>query len=141
MLAEKNIETISYFQVDNPLVKIIDPVFTGFHIMNGAEISSKAIKKTDPQEKVGVFVEFANGKMGVVEYSDLPQDKMHEKNESGELKYSSGSIAIHLFSRKFVEKITSGVDVSLQFHTAVKKIMAYVDFCECFSGCAIMFRP
>lgn len=124
-MKERGIEIISYFQVDNPLVKIIDPVFIGFHVLRGADISSKALKKAYPGEKVGVFVERDDGRIGVVEYSDLPDEKAEERDSNGELRYSAGSIAIHLFSRNFIEKITGGGDLSLPFHTARKKLKVY----------------
>ncbi len=124
-LKKRGITTISYFQVDNPLVKIIDPVFIGFHTLRGAEISSKALKKAYPGEKVGVFVKFDSGRIGVVEYSDLPDEKAEQTDEKGNLVYSAGSIAIHLFDRDFVETITSGGDLELPFHTARKKIAVF----------------
>jgi UDP-N-acetylglucosamine/UDP-N-acetylgalactosamine diphosphorylase len=124
-MKKRGISTISFFQVDNPLVRIIDPVFIGFHVLRGADISSKAVKKTYPEEKVGVFVHYANNTIGVVEYSDLPEEKTHSTDEKGELRYSSGNIAIHLFQREFIERITSGTEISLPFHTAKKKIKAF----------------
>lgn len=124
-MKKRGVETISYFQVDNPLVKIIDPVFIGFHVLRGADISSKAVKKAYPAEKVGVFVRFSNNAIGVMEYSDLPEEKTHSVDEKGELRYSSGSIAIHLFQREFIERVTAGIEISLPFHTARKKIKAF----------------
>jgi UDP-N-acetylglucosamine/UDP-N-acetylgalactosamine diphosphorylase len=124
-IQKRGIETISYFQVDNPLVKIIDPVFIGFHVLNDAEISSKAVAKSSAAEKVGVFVEFSNKNLGVIEYSDLPQEKAQLTDDHGKLKFISGSIAIHLFSTGFIEKITSGGEIALPYHTAKKKIFSY----------------
>jgi len=121
-MKKRGIETISYFQVDNPLVKIVDPAFIGFHVLRNADVSSKAVKKAYPEEKVGVFVRFSSGAIGVVEYSDLPEEKTRSLDEKGELSYSSGSIAIHLFRREFIEKVTAGTDIALPFHTARKKI-------------------
>jgi len=124
-MKERGIETISYFQVDNPLVKILDPVFIGFHVLDNADISSKALKKAYPEEKVGVFVTLESGRRGVVEYSDLSDEKANERDEAGELRYSGGSIAIHLFDRGFVEEITSGASLTLPFHTARKKLKIF----------------
>ena len=121
-LKKRDIETISYFQVDNPLVKIIDPVFIGFHVMRGADISSKAVKKAGPDEKVGVFVRYRDSSIGVVEYSDMPAEKTRARNADGELQYNAGNIAIHLFRREFIERVTAGVEIALPFHTAKKKI-------------------
>lgn len=124
-MGKRGIETISYFQVDNPLVRIIDPVFIGFHVLRGADISSKAVRKAYPGEKVGVFVRFSNNTIGVVEYSDFPDEKASSTDEKGELKYSAGSIAIHLFQVDFIDRITAGTEISLPFHTARKKIRAF----------------
>jgi UDP-N-acetylglucosamine/UDP-N-acetylgalactosamine diphosphorylase len=124
-LAARGIETISYFQVDNPLVKIIDPVFMGFHVLRGADISSKGLTKTGPGEKIGVFAQYKNGRMGVVEYSDLPADKAAETGPDGRLRFLMGSPAIHLFRRSFVGEITSGGKIELPYHVARKKIRAH----------------
>lgn len=125
-LLTMGIEVLSYFQVDNPLVRIIDPVFIGFHVTHNAEVSSKALQKAYPEEKIGVFVKFSNGRIGVVEYSDLPQEKQYEKDEQGNLRYGAGSIAIHLFNTHFIEKIAQG-NISLPFHVAKKSIPQYTN--------------
>jgi UDP-N-acetylglucosamine/UDP-N-acetylgalactosamine diphosphorylase len=46
-------------------------------------------------------------------------------NSDGSLIYAAGSIAIHLFSRDYIERITSGGSLSLPFHVARKKIKKY----------------
>ncbi|MCL1865463.1 MAG: UTP--glucose-1-phosphate uridylyltransferase [Spirochaetes bacterium] len=120
-LKELKIDTLSYFQVDNPLVKIIDPVFVGFHIMNTADISSKTLQKSYPEEKTGVFVKFAGHTIGIVEYSDMPKDK------SGNTSYSAANPAIHLFNIQFISKLTDSGRVKLPYHTAKKKIVGLVD--------------
>lgn len=124
-MKKRGIETISYFQIDNPTVNIIDPVFIGFHVNAKAEVSSKALIKAYPEEKVGSFVRYEDGHETVIEYSDLPKEKMMEKNTDGTLTYAAGSIAIHLFDRSFVERITSGGDLSLPMHVAYKKIKQF----------------
>lgn len=117
------IDTISYFQVDNPLVRCLDPAFIGFHLMNDSELSSKMVPKAYPEEKVGVFCR-KDGKALVVEYSDLPERLSQERDESGEIRFCAGSIAIHMFDRNFVDRLGSGRDESarLPFHLAHKKV-------------------
>lgn len=121
------IDTISYFQVDNPLVRCLDPTFIGFHLLNESDLSSKMVPKAYAGEKVGVFCQ-KNGKAMVVEYSDLPEDLTNATGPDGELRFRAGSIAIHLFNRDFVERIGGGEDESarLPFHLAHKKV-PYVD--------------
>ncbi len=123
-MEERGIEVISYFQVDNPLVQAIDPVFIGFHLESGSEMSSKMIPKAYPEEKVGVFARHG-GKTMVVEYSDLPDELAKERDESGELRFRAGSIAIHMLSTGFVKKMgEGGAGEALPFHRADKKIPA-----------------
>jgi UDP-N-acetylglucosamine/UDP-N-acetylgalactosamine diphosphorylase len=124
-MEKRGIDIISYFQVDNPLVNIIDPVFIGFHVREGAEVSSKGLMKAYPEEKIGVFVKFSDGNTGVMEYSDLSPELQHAKDSGGKLVYCMGSIAIHLFNVSFIRRITGGSLVSLPFHVARKKISAY----------------
>jgi UDP-N-acetylglucosamine/UDP-N-acetylgalactosamine diphosphorylase len=121
-LKEKGIECVSYFQVDNPLVRIVDPVFVGYHEKDSADITSKCLKKTGPHEKVGIFVTLESGNIGVVEYSDLSEEKATMTDDSGELVYSAGSPAIHLFRVSFLEELTRGGRISLPFHTAKKNL-------------------
>ena len=80
-MASEGINTLSYFQVDNPLVRSVDPSFIGWHLMRGSEMSSKMIPKAYPEEKLGVFCT-RQGKTVVIEYSDLPLDLQREKDPS-----------------------------------------------------------
>lgn len=122
------VDVLSYFQVDNPLVRCLDPAFIGFHLMGEAEMSSKALPKAYPEEKVGHFCLDREGRNLVIEYSDLPESLMHERDESGELRFRGGSIAIHIFDREFVRRMGEGKnpDASLPFHLAHKKV-AFID--------------
>jgi UDP-N-acetylglucosamine/UDP-N-acetylgalactosamine diphosphorylase len=123
-LKRDGIETISYFQVDNPLVNIIDPVFIGFHRMEGGEVSSKGILKTDPAERVGVFVRFDNEATGIVEYSDIAPERQEARDECGRLFFCMGNPAIHLFGVDFIRRLNGG-GFDLEFHVARKKILSY----------------
>lgn len=124
VMEERGIEVISYVQVDNALVQVIDPTFLGFHLDANSEMSSKMLPKAYPKEKVGVFV-MHEGKMAVVEYSDLPPELEERRDEAGELIFRSGSIAIHLLSVPFVKRLGEGEKGQaslLPFHRAHKKI-------------------
>lgn len=122
LMASEHIDTISYFQVDNPLVRCIDPAFIGWHLLRGSEMTSKTVPKAYPEEKVGHFCT-RNGKLVVIEYSDLPMDWQRERDAAGELKYHAGSIAIHILDRGFVQRMAqTGGGGLLPFHRADKKI-------------------
>jgi len=123
-MAKRGIEYISYFQVDNPIVTVVDPMFIGLHAVDSAEMSSKAVIKCDPLEKVGNFT-VADGKVTVIEYSDLPDELAYQKNKNGKYTFEYGSIAIHIINRSFVERINSR-GFSLPWHRAIKKVK-YID--------------
>ena len=114
------IEYIFYFQVDNVLAEICDPVYLGYHVKHGSEMSNKVVRKAFPAEKMGVICKI-NGKTGLIEYSDLPEKDMYATNPDGSLKYWGGSIAIHIFDVDFVIKENTG-GFKLPYHVAHKSI-------------------
>jgi UDP-N-acetylglucosamine/UDP-N-acetylgalactosamine diphosphorylase len=119
-MKRRGVEYLSYWQVDNPLVKLFDPLFIGLHATDKAEMSSKAVIKNDPKEKVGNFC-LIDGKVNVIEYSDLPDEMAEKQNPDGSLVFHLGSIAIHIINTGFIERLnTKGF--SLPLHRAVKKI-------------------
>jgi UDP-N-acetylglucosamine/UDP-N-acetylgalactosamine diphosphorylase len=125
----RGVEHISYFQVDNPLVRVIDPLFIGLHAGapdSSGEISSKMVAKTGPEERVGVFCR-AGGKTMVIEYSDLPGELAEARDACGRLRFIAGSIAVHMLGVEFVERLTKDAHAfALPFHRALKKV-AHVD--------------
>lgn len=116
------IEILSYFQVDNPLVQVIDPYFIGFHVKTGSTMSSKMLPKAYEAEKLGHFCEL-DGKQIVVEYSDMPAELTALRDDDGQLTFIAGSIAIHVIGVDFIDRLASKESsVKLPFHKAVKKI-------------------
>jgi UDP-N-acetylglucosamine/UDP-N-acetylgalactosamine diphosphorylase len=127
-MKKRGIDHISYTQVDNPNVTAVDPLFIGLHALDGCEMSSKAVAKTDPDERVGVFC-LADGKVTVIEYSDMdeiPGRPGHERLEDGTLRFHAGSIAIHVIRCDFVRRLCATERFALEFHRAEKKV-PYLD--------------
>jgi UDP-N-acetylglucosamine/UDP-N-acetylgalactosamine diphosphorylase len=122
-MAGLGIEHLFYFQVDNPLVVMVDPLFVGFHILRGSEFSAKCVAKRSASEKVGVFVR-SGGRTRIIEYSDLPAGLREVRNPDGRLRFDAGSIAVHVLAREFVERLTQG-SFALPFHLARKEIAAW----------------
>jgi UDP-N-acetylglucosamine/UDP-N-acetylgalactosamine diphosphorylase len=124
-MRKRGIEHLSYFQVDNPLVHTIDPLFLGLHDLTGSEMSSKTIPKAGALEKVGNFVT-ANGVLQVIEYSDLPESLAQQTNPDGSLRFNAGSIAIHALGVSFIERLNARGTLDLPWHRAEKKV-PYID--------------
>ena len=119
-LRSRGVRHLFYFQVDNPLVKIADPVFLGHHITRKSEASSKVVPKLGPTDKLGNIVQ-VDGRCTIIEYSDLPPALGQEKDENGRLRLWSGSPAIHVFDVDFLGRVTQGAD-RIPFHLARKKV-------------------
>jgi UDP-N-acetylglucosamine/UDP-N-acetylgalactosamine diphosphorylase len=124
LMEEEEIDCISYFQVDNPMVYCMDPTFIGLHKASGSEMSSKAVKKLSSEERVGTFVQTGES-LQVMEYSDIPQKISREKQKNGSLRFGLGSIAIHMLERNFVNRVAGSEKTKsqgLKYHGAHKKV-------------------
>lgn len=118
---EEGVEHLYYWQVDNPLARLAEPLFMGLHdLREGAGMSSKVVLKRGPEEKVGVIAR-RGGRTECVEYSDLPPGLRDARDERGDLLYRAGNIAIHAFRVDFVDSLTRG-ELQLPWHRAEKKI-------------------
>ena len=120
-MKERGVEQISYFQVDNPVVKCVDPLFLGLHTAAGADMSSKSLAKRGPMEKVGNFA-IVDGKMTVIEYTVMPDELAEKTDADGNLKFNAGSIAIHVIAVPFVERLNGSGGFGLPWNRADKKV-------------------
>ncbi len=119
-LERRGIQTIFYFQVDNPLVNLADTGFLGRHLEHDAYISSKVIEKESPADKLGNFV-LVDGRCSMIEYSDLTKEQAERKVASGHLFFWAGNPAIHLAEVGFLRKVTQGAQ-RIPWHVAKKKV-------------------
>lgn len=121
-MEKQGVEAISYFQVDNPLARVIDPYFIGFHLQAGSTMSSKMVAKAYENEKLGHFC-ILDGKTTVIEYSDMPEALCARRDADGRLSFRAGSIAIHVIAVAFARSLAAaGSEAQLPFHRADKKI-------------------
>lgn len=131
MLAEmerRGCRCISYFQIDNPLVHVVDPRYVGCHVSHGSEFSSKVIARRDQNEGLGLAV-IADGQTKVLEYVDIRNDlalqqQTSRTDEQGHLAFSFGSIAIHLIDVALVRRLATAAS-RLPLHPSAKKYEAF----------------
>ncbi|MCU0958530.1 MAG: UTP--glucose-1-phosphate uridylyltransferase [Pirellulaceae bacterium] len=116
---ERGVGYFSYVQIDNPLAMLCDPELLGYHCLARSEMTTQVVRKSDPHEKVGNVV-MVDGKLRIIEYSDLPDDVAQRRNPDGSLCVWAGSIAVHVFDREFLDRIAHQAD-ALPFHLARKK--------------------
>ena len=116
----RGVRHLCYIQVDNPLVHLCDPVFIGHHLLAGSEMTTQVVRKRYPKERVGNVV-IVDGKMQIIEYSDLPDEAAEETDAEGQLKLWAGSIAVHVIDVDFLAQMVRNAS-ALPFHRASKKV-------------------
>ncbi|MCH2115848.1 MAG: UTP--glucose-1-phosphate uridylyltransferase [Pirellulales bacterium] len=121
-IEKHGVRHLFYLQVDNPLVPICDPIVLGYHLLAESELTSIAVAKGQPHDKLGNFA-MIDGAMHVIEYSDFPDDVAQLRDASGDLKFWAGSIAVHVFALSLLERSLEFSD-RLPFHIARKLVPA-----------------
>ena len=117
-----NIEWINVFAVDNVLQRIGDPVFLGATIASNKSSGAKVVYKAAPDEKVGAICK-QNGKPHIIEYYELSEDMMYQKNSDDTLAYGYGVILNYLFPISTLKKT---LDIKMPLHV-VKKAVPFIN--------------
>ena len=123
-MRRRGIEYVFYGQVDNPLIQVCDPALIGFHILHQSQMTTQVVRKQEPLQKVGNVVS-VDGKVQIIEYSDLPEQYATQLNDDKSLTLWAGSIAVHIFDSTFLYRASKSASM-LPFHHANKKV-AYID--------------
>ena len=118
LIEKRGIEWLNVFAVDNVLQSIADPVFIGAVLEGGYSVGSKVIRKVSPDEKVGVMCT-EDGRPSIVEYIELTDDMLTQKDENGEYAYNFGVILNYLFK---VDRLLGLLERKLPYHKSAKKI-------------------
>ena len=104
---KRGIEYINIMAIDNPLYKLMDPLFIGTTISKGKngkdQMGAKYIKKTDPEQKVGYFLIYKDKPM-MLDYMEMPEKLKYAKMDNGDLVYNAANILDYLISVSFLKK-------------------------------------
>lgn len=117
---QRGIDLFYYAQVDNPLAELCDAELLGYHLLAQSQMTTQVVTKRFATEKVGNVV-MVDGKVQIIEYSDLPQAAAEQKDAAGQLKLWAGNIAVHVFDREFLETVVDDAE-GLPFHRAHKAV-------------------
>src|SRR5262245_47116531 len=116
---DRGVKHLFYFQVDNPLVKIADPLFLGQHIQAQSEASSKVVPKDKPTDKMGNLV-LVNGRCTIIEYHEPDQNEVWAQ-KNGRHIFLDGNPAIHIFAVEFFRRLLRE-GFRFPLHTAKKNV-------------------
>jgi UDP-N-acetylglucosamine/UDP-N-acetylgalactosamine diphosphorylase len=122
-LMDQGFSELFYCQVDNPLARIADPVFLGYHRMAEAESSTKVVRRASVEEKVGVYL-LIDGREAIIEYSDLGGEHTAALDNEGNILYWAGNTAIHIFSLPFIKRLNDH-GFALPYHCATRTVQAF----------------
>lgn len=116
-MKRNNIEWVFIGSVDNLLVKYVDTLLLGLAIKQGVKIATRTIIKNSPYEKVGILCK-KNGKVKVIEYTELQNEMRLAVDECGEMVYGESHIMCNLYNIEAIEKASTK---ELKYHVAEKK--------------------
>lgn len=116
---KQGVRYLNYVLVDNPLADPFDAALLGYHARQNLDITVKCIMRHHPQEKVGLLVK-KEGKISVVEYSELPAAEGTATNSDGTLKHHCANISLFCFDMNFI-KLASKKHAEMPLHPALKK--------------------
>ena len=116
----RGISTFFYGQIDNPLTQVCDELLLGSHVLARSEMTTQVVRKRLPLERVGNVVS-VDGRVQMIEYSDLPEEFARQTNADGSLKLWAGNLAVHVLDVDFLARCAANAD-ALLFHSAKKKV-------------------
>lgn len=121
---ERGVKHVYMYCVDNILSKLADPVFLGFAIKHNFQLATKAVRKRDAHEPVGLIAT-KNNRPCVIEYSEISKELAESKDENGLLKYRAGNIVNHYYHIDLLKDALDDWCGNIPFHIAKKKIPFY----------------
>lgn len=116
-MKKRGIKWIFISSIDNILLKVADTTLVGLAEERKVEIATKSILKNSPDERVGAICK-NNGRIKVIEYSEMSEEMQNKKNEDGEFTFGESHIMCNLFSLKALNKLAKKY---LPYHIAYKK--------------------
>lgn len=121
---KRNIKHLYMYCVDNVLSLVADPTFIGYAMHHKFELATKAVRKRDAHESVGLIAT-KNNRPCVIEYSEISKELAEATDSQGLLKLRAANIVNHYYSTDLLKRELGNWCENLQYHIAKKKIPCY----------------
>lgn len=116
----QGVQYLNFVLIDNPLADPFDGELIGLQHRCRSDVVIKCISRDDPQESVGVLA-LENGKIVVVEYSELDEKERISRQSNGTLLYPCANLSLFGFSMEFIKKSVSD-KMPMPLHKAFKAV-------------------
>ncbi len=117
VLKKEGAEWINVCGVDNVLQRFCDPLFLGATSLGGYDCSAKVVRKTRPDENVGLLC-MVDGRPSVIEYYEMDEN-LKSMSVDGRLVYCNGITLNYLFKISALDAVNCA---AFPYHLAKKKI-------------------
>jgi UDP-N-acetylglucosamine/UDP-N-acetylgalactosamine diphosphorylase len=122
-MIHRDTKYISYFNLDNPFMTPVDPLYLGYHILFGSEISTKVVERK-PLETIGLVVK-QDGKHRILEYVNMTPENYMKTAPTGEFLFKATNIAIMILDVSYIEKVhKAGL---IDYSSAALKKVQHID--------------
>eukprot|EP00899_Mesostigma_viride_P025973 jgi/Mesvir1/6560/Mv16818-RA.1 len=133
-MADRGIEHVFLFSVDNPLAKVADPLYVGLCAEQNADMGYKVVSKRSPSEPAGVVC-LLDGHPTYVEYMFLPKSCQEmtvavqatatppgRRPPEPKLAFNTANILNVYYRRAFLEKVLEKERELVPYHCVPKPI-------------------
>lgn len=121
---KRGIKHLYMYCVDNVLSLVADPTFIGYAIEHKFELATKAVRKRDAHESVGLIAT-KDKRPCVIEYSEISKELAEATDNQGLLKLRAANIVNHYYSVNLLERELDNWCDNMSYHIAKKKIPIY----------------
>lgn len=117
----KGIRYLNFVLIDNPLADPFDAELLGYQARTQSDVVLKCTMRRDAQEKVGVIAK-QDGKVTVVEYSEIPQKEKTATLADGSLLFPCANLSLFCFSMDFIRHHTEKKSTEMPLHLVLKEV-------------------
>jgi len=133
------IEYVTIMLIDNALADPFSLSMLQAHTMHEADVTCGAVLRSDPEEKVGVFIKKEKG-IGVLEYSEMPQADFESQDFKERFQYPLANISYFVMSLPFLEMLSCMPVEAMPLHKAKKRLTETQKRFLCDTSCFELFK-